>query len=352
MKLATQLPYAEDPLVSARRVRLLEEAGIDMVWVAELYGFDAVSLLGYLAAVTDRIELASGILPVYSRTPALTAMTAAGLDAVSGGRFALGLGTSGPQVIEGFHGVPYRRPVAATRELIEICRKVWARERLVHDGQVYQLPLGPGEGTGLGKPLKLINRPVRADIDIYVASLGPANVAMTAELASGWLPVFYYPEKAQEVWAAALAKGTARRSPDLRPLEIVAGGPLAVCEPREVQANSQMARSFAALYFGGMGAKGKNFYNDLLCRYGFSADAEKIQNLYLSGDIAGAEAAVPEEFLAATTLIGDEATVRDRVRAFKESGVTRLNVSPLASDPQEVAELLTEVRVWAGDDMT
>src|SRR5688500_10029203 len=175
MKLSTPLQYGDDPVSNAEAVVALETAGLDVVWVAEAYSFDAVSLMGYIAARTERVEIGSGILPIYSRTPTLTAMTAAGLDALSEGRFLLGLGASGPQVIEGFHGIPYDKPVARTREIIEICRMVWRRERVVHDG-LYPIPLPEGKGTGLGKPLKLINRPKRANIPVWVAALGDKNV--------------------------------------------------------------------------------------------------------------------------------------------------------------------------------
>src|SRR5918999_1284790 len=185
---STLVQYSGDPLASADLAVAMERAGLDVVWVPEAYSFDAVSLMGFLAARTERVQIGSAILPIYSRTPTLTAMTAAGLDALSGGRAILGLGTSGPQVIEGFHGVPYDKPVARTREIIEICRKVWRRERLTHEG-LYTIPLPEGKGTGLGKPLKLINHPRRADIPIWVAALGDKNVATTAELADGWMPM-------------------------------------------------------------------------------------------------------------------------------------------------------------------
>src|SRR5580765_1867939 len=184
MKIAMPLSYAGDFEASAQQVVTLEKAGLDVVWVAEAYGFDAVSFMGYLAAKTERVQIASGILPIYTRTPTLLAMTAAGVDALSDGRCHLGLGASGPQVIEGWHGVPYDKPLGRTREIIDICRQVWAREdRLVHDGANYHLPLPEGEGTGLGKPLKIIAHPVRKEIPIWVASLGPKNVEMTAEVA-------------------------------------------------------------------------------------------------------------------------------------------------------------------------
>src|SRR6476469_1349537 len=227
MKLSTQVQYSDDPVRSAEAVVALEQAGLDVAWVAEAYSYDAVSLMGYLAAKTERIEIGSGILPIYSRTPTLMAMTAAGLDALSGGRAILGIGASGPQVIEGFHGVPYDRPVARPRAIIAICRQVWRRERLEHTG-IYTVPLPPEQGTGLGKALKLINHPRRADIPIWVAALGDKNLQMTAELATGWLPHVVMPEKMQEVFGPALAAGSAKRAPGLGPLQITGGGILAL----------------------------------------------------------------------------------------------------------------------------
>ncbi|HEX2849766.1 MAG TPA: LLM class F420-dependent oxidoreductase [Acidimicrobiales bacterium] len=344
MKLSMSLGYTGDPTQAATRARDFESAGVDMIWVAELYSFDAVSILGYLAAKTERMELASGILPLYSRTPTLTAMTAAGLDAVSGGRFVLGLGASGPQVIEGWHGVPYDKPLTRTREIIDICRKVWKRERVEYDGEVYQLPLPPEQGTGLGKPLKIINHPVRDDIPVYVASLGPKNVEMTAEVADGWLPVFFHPEKASEVWGTSLDVGLAKRDASRAPLEIVAGGTVAICDDDTAKKIRDYARPMTALYVGGMGAKGRNFYNNVFRRYGYEAEAEKIQDLYLSGQKQEAEALVPEEYLAATAMVGDEGYVRDRIAAYKAAGVTRLSISPVGDDP---LGLIEKVRAWA-----
>src|SRR5690349_13353187 len=194
MKIATTLSYAGGFRESAQQVRDMEKAGLDLVWVAEAYGFDGPSLMGYLAALTETVQIGSGILPIYTRTPTLLAMTAAGVDALSNGRFQLGLGASGPQVIEGWHGVPYDAPLGRTREIAEICRKVWARERLEYQGRYYQIPLPPGQGTGLGKPLKLINHPVRDHIPVILAAIGPKNTELAAELAEGWEPIFYLPE--------------------------------------------------------------------------------------------------------------------------------------------------------------
>ena len=341
MKLSMPLSYAGGFKESARQAAVLEKAGLDTLWVAEAYGFDAVSLMGYLAAVTETVEIGAAILPLYTRTPTLLAMTAAGVDALSDGRCILGLGASGPQVIEGWHGVPYTQPLTRTREIIDICRLVWRRERVTYDGSAYTLPLPPEQGTGLGKPLKLITRPVRERIPIYVAALGPRNVRMTAEVADGWLPLFYLPEKVDEVWGTDLAAGTAARSDDLGPLEIVAGGLLAVGD--DAASLRDLARPMLALYVGGMGAKGRNFYNDLARRYGYEAEAEKVQDLYLDGHKDDAAAAVPDGLLEAATICGPEGSVRDRIAAMKAAGVTSLNVTPLAAD---VPALVTQLKEW------
>lgn len=223
MKLATTISFDGDPVKLVGHAKDLERAGIDRIWGGEIYGFDLVSTLGYLAGKTDRVELMTGILPVYSRSPALIAQTAATIDALSEGRFVLGLGTSGPQVIEGWHGYPFDKPLARTRDTIEICRKVWSGARVTHDGAAFSLPLPEGQGRGLGKPLKFVGEPLRAEIPIVVASIGPKNVEMTAELANGWQPIHFVPDRFRQVWGDALEAGAAERSADLGPLEIVAG---------------------------------------------------------------------------------------------------------------------------------
>jgi F420-dependent oxidoreductase-like protein len=341
MLLSTQLQYGDDPINNAEAVVGLEKAGLDVVWVAEAYSYDAVSLMGYLAARTERVQIGSGILPIYSRTPTLTAMTAAGLDALSGGRMILGLGASGPQVIEGFHGVPYDKPIARTREVIEICRKVWRREKLVNDG-LYQIPLPEGQGTGLGKPLKLINHPQRADIPIWVAALGDKNVELTAELAQGWLPHVLLPEKLRDVFGPAIDAGLARRAPELGPLQITGGGILAI-EDDMIEPAKQLARGMNALYIGGMGARGKNFYNTVFQRQGYADEAKLVQDLYLDGKKEEAAAALPDEFIAHTSLIGPPSYVKERIAALREAGVTHLHVNPISSDPQKV---LSQVKEW------
>lgn len=221
MRIGIALNYSGGFHEAVDRVVELEKSGIEVVVVAEAYAFDAISQLGYLAAKTNTVELASGVLPIYIRTPSLLAMTAAGLDYVSDGRFRLGIGTSGPQVIEGFHGVPFDAPIGRTREIVEICRKVWRRERVQYDGKHYQLPLPADRGTGLGKSLQLINHPVRERIPVSIAALGPKNVELTAEIAEGWQPVFYLPDKAATIWGDALAAGAAKRDPALGPLDVM-----------------------------------------------------------------------------------------------------------------------------------
>jgi F420-dependent oxidoreductase-like protein len=338
------LNYAGGYEQAARQVAELEKVGLDVVWVAEAYSFDAPSFMGYLAAKTERVEIGSAILPIYSRTPTLIAMTAAGIDALSGGRCILGLGASGPQVIEGFHGVPYDRPLARTREIIEICRDVWAREApLTHDGAAYHIPLPEEQGTGLGKALKIINHPVRPRIPIWVAALGEKNVAMTAEVADGWLPIFFVPEKVKDVFGQSLAQGAATRDPSLGPLQIAAGGLLAIGEEADVAPLRELSRPMLALYIGGMGAKGRNFYNALACRYGYEKEAAEIQDLYLAGKKQEAAALVPAELLEATTLCGPEPYIKERIAALGEAGVTHLSVTPVGSDPVALVEKL---RSW------
>jgi F420-dependent oxidoreductase-like protein len=325
---------------AADRVVELEKAGLDVVWVAEAYSFDAPSMMGYLAARTERIQIGAAILPIYTRTPTLLAMTAAGIDALSDGRCILGLGASGPQVVEGFHGVAYDAPLGRTREIVDICRQVWRREPVVHDGAHYHVPLPPGQGTGLGKPLKLINRPVRSRIPIYVAALGPNNVQMTAEIADGWLPLFWVPEKAAEVFGPSLAAGSAARDPELGPLEIAAGGLVAIGD--DVTHLRELSRPTVALYVGGMGAKGRNFYNALARRYGYEREAGLIQDLYLDGKKDEAAAAVPDEFLERINLVGPAGYVRERLAAFRESGVTMLTIAPVGDDPVKIVEQLRD----------
>ncbi|WP_329093062.1 LLM class F420-dependent oxidoreductase [Streptosporangium sp. NBC_01469] len=345
MRIGMALNYSGGFKETVAELADYEKAGLDIVFVAEAYSFDAVSQLGYIAARTERLQIAAGILPIYSRTPALLAMTAAGLDYVSDGRFTLGLGASGPQVVEGFHGVPYTAPLGRTREVIEICRQVWRRERLTYEGRHYTIPLPADQGTGLGKPLKLINHPVRERIPVVIAAIGPKNVELAAELAEGWEPIFYVPEKAADVWGASLAAGKAKRDPALGELDVIAQAALAIGD--DVSGWLELGRPMAALYIGGMGAKGRNFYNDLARRYGYEKEAEQIQNLYLDGRKDEAAALVPHELLEKMSLIGPEGHVRERLQAMRESGVTTVNVAPLAGTHEERVRLIERVRELA-----
>ena len=343
MKVGMRVPYAgEGFAATVDRVVELEAAGLDAVSVPEAYSFDAVSQLGYLAARTDRIELQSGIMQTFTRTPSLTAMTAAGLDYVSDGRFTLGLGASGPQVIEGFHGVRYDAPLGRTREIVEICRQVWRREKVSHDGRYYRVPLPPEEGTGLGKPLKLINRPVRERVPVQIAAIGPKNVRMTAEIAEKWEPIWFHPGRADAVWGDALAAGRARRDPTLGPLEISVGVPFAVGPGAD--AFLEQIRPQLALYVGGMGAVGRNFYTDLAVRYGFESEALEVQELYLSGRKDEAAGKLPEELVRSVALFGSEDEVRDQVRAFAAAGVTQLTIQPLDPDHRTVTSALETLK--------
>ena len=328
MKIGMHLPYAQGGFASTiDNLVEFQRAGLDAVSVAELYSFDAVSQLGFIAARCPELEIASGILQIYTRTPALTAMTAAGLDYVSGGRFTLGIGASGPQVIEGFHGVRYDAPLGRTREIIEICRQVWRRDRLEHHGKYYEIPLPADQGTGLGKPLKLINHPVRVDIPIQLAALGPKNVALAAELAEVWEPIFFHVSKARDVWGASLDEGAALRSPGLPPMGIAV--PISVAIGSGADEFREATRNELALYIGGMGAKDQNFYAQLATRYGYGEAASEIQDLYLAGAKAEAAAKVPDELIDGVSLIGSETEVSAKLGLLEAFGVTKLDVKLL-----------------------
>jgi len=342
MRTGVFLSYAGGFRESVEQVAVLEKQGVDLALVAEAYSYDAVSQLGYLAAKTSTIELGSGVFPIYTRTPTLLAMTAAGLDYVSDGRFRLGIGTSGPQVMEGFHGVPFDAPMGRTREVVEICRQVWRREKVSHQGKNYQIPLPPDRGTGLGKSLRLINHPVRERIPIHIASLGEQNVALTAEIAEGWQPIFYYPERADRVWGDALRAGKAKRDPALGELDVMVGVSLAIGDNVEERLN--WAKPQLALYIGGMGAKGKNFYHNVATKYGFGDVADRIQELYLSGRKAEAIAAVPDELVRNISLIGPRGYVKERIAAFAEAGVTTLLATPVTGDATEYVDFIEQLQ--------
>jgi F420-dependent oxidoreductase-like protein len=337
MRVGMPIAYSGGFTETVEQLGDYEKAGLDIVFLPEAYTFDSVSQLGFVAAKTTTLEIGADILNVYSRTPALLGMTAAGLDYVSGGRFTLGLGASGPQVIEGFHGMPYTAPLGRTREVVEICRQVWRREKLTYAGKHFQLPLDEAHGgTGLGKPLKLINHPVRDRIPIVLAALGPKNVALAAELTEGWEPIFFFPERAEDAFGAALAEGTARRDPALGPLQIVADTTVAITDDPALEAAAlARVRAQLALYVGGMGARGRNFYNDVAVRYGFADAAATVQDLYLGGRKDEAAAALPDELVRGISLVGSRGAVAERVAAFRAAGVTTINASPLAATHEQ-----------------
>jgi F420-dependent oxidoreductase-like protein len=342
MRTGIFLNYAGGFLEAVDEVVELEKVGVDIALVAEAYSYDAISQLGFLAANTSRIELATGVVPIYIRTPTLLAMTAAGLDYVSDGRFRLGIGTSGPQVMEGFHGVPFDAPLGRTREVVDICRQVWRRERVSYDGKYYQIPLPADRGTGLGKSLQLINHPVRERIPITIAALGPKNVELTAEIAEGWQPVFFQPDKADDVWGPALRAGFAKRDPDLGPLDIMVSAPLAIGD--DVDDRLAWAKPQLALYIGGMGARGKNFYHNLATSYGYGDVANHIQDLYLDGKKAEAIEAVPDELVRNVSLVGPHGFVKERLAAYADAGVTTLLLQPLSGDRHESMRYVEELR--------
>ncbi len=338
MELGLFLGYGgADVSVDMDLIHEAERLGYSSVWVAEAYGNDAVTLLSWIAARTERIDVASGILQMPARTPAMTAMTAVTLSELSGGRFRLGLGLSGPQVVEGWHGRPYGKPIGKTREYVSIVRRVLARdEPVTHDGAHYQIPYRGNDATGLGKPLRLITHP-KHEIPIYLAAIGPRNVSLTAEIADGWLPVFYSPYRAAEVWGEALAEGFARSGdPAKRDRFDVAVAVAAQVTDAPEQARWGVKPGLA-LYLGGMGARGRNFYHDLACRYGYEAAADKIQDLYLAGRKTEAVAAVPDELVDEISLIGTRAEIADRLEAWREAGVTTMVVT--TTDPMTLRAL-------------
>src|SRR5512145_430184 len=322
MRLGLNIGYSGATVrLDAQLVQDADRLGYHSVWSAEAYGSDAVTPLAWLAAITYRIRLGTGILQMAARTPAMTAMTA---DALSGRRFLLGLGVSGPQVVEGWHGQPYSKPLGRTREYVSIVRAILAREKPVsHSGEHYQIPYaGPG-ASGLGKPLRSILHG-RPDLPIYLAAIGPKNVALAAEIADGWLPVFFSPDRAA-LFRPVLEEGFARRAPGLAPREgfDVAPSVPVVCGP-DVAACRAHVKPRLALYIGGMGAAGRNFYNDLACRYGYEADARRIQALYLAGKKDEAIAAVPDALVDEVALCGPRERIRDRLAAYRAAGVTTL----------------------------
>ncbi|MCZ7531655.1 MAG: LLM class F420-dependent oxidoreductase [Acidimicrobiia bacterium] len=319
-----------------------ERLGFDSAWTAEAYGTDAVTPLTWLMAHTERIKLGPAIMQMPARTPAMTAMTAATLDGMSAGRFVLGLGLSGPQVVEGWHGQPYGKPLGKTREYVDIVRTILRREGpLEHHGDHYDIPYRGADATGLGKALKMIVHPRRADIPIYLAAIGPKNVELTAEIGDGLLPIFFSPYRFDEAYGSALRAGfeKAGGGKSLESFDVAPTVAVVVGDDAEQLAN--FIRPMIALYVGGMGARGRNFYNDLACRYGFEAEAKKIQDLYLEGKKQEAAAAVPFELIDEVSLLGPRERIADRIDAWKESGVGTLIVG--GGGQAEALEILAEL---------
>jgi F420-dependent oxidoreductase-like protein len=325
MRLGLYLGYAPPGTNPVEYVALAQEAerlGFDSVWAAESWGTDAVTVLTWIAARTERIKVGSAILQLPGRSPANTAMTAATLDLMSGGRFLLGLGTSGPQVVEGWHGEPWGKPIGKTREYIEIVRKALRREELEHQGEHYRIPYDGPDATGLGKPLKLMVRPIRSEIPIYLAALGPRNVRLAFEIADGWIPIYFSPERAREAFGFETRNGF-----DIAPAVMVV-------VTDDLEAARDAVKPMLALYIGGMGARGQNFYNSLVRRYGYEAEAERIQQLYLGGNKLEAIAAVPDSLVDDVALVGPRERIAERLDAWRESGATTLLCS--THDPEAV----------------
>jgi F420-dependent oxidoreductase-like protein len=338
MRLGVNLGYwstAQDARDGVALAREADRLGFSVAWAAEAYGSDVVTVLTWVAAQTERIDVGSGIMQIPARSPAMTAMTAASLDALSGGRFRLGIGVSGPQVSEGWHGVRYAQPLGRTREYVDVVRRALTRERLTAPGPHYPLPLPDGPG----KALKLIVHPVRESIPVYLAAVGPKNLELTGEVADGWLAVFYSPDHAKE-HLASIARGRGERG--MEGCDVVPTVPMVVGD--DVAACADPVRPYAALYVGGMGSREQNFYNALARRMGYEQAAQEVQDRYLAHDYAGAMAAVPLEFVDSTSLLGPKERIAERMRAFAESGVTTLTVTAFGATVEErVATLRTAV---------
>jgi F420-dependent oxidoreductase-like protein len=336
MDLALNLSYSGTGIaIDIAKIQEAERLGYASVWTAEAYGSDAVAPAAWIAARTEKIHVGTGIMQIPARTPAMTAMTAMTLDGLSGGRFRLGLGVSGPQVVEGWHGQPFGKPLVKTREYVEVVRAILKREKPVEfHGEYYEIPYRGADATGLGKPLRSILHG-RADLPIYLAAVGPKNVALTAEIADGWIPIFFSARRASmfREWLAEgfKARGGAPARFDVMPMvAVVVGDDTAACRAA--------VKPRLALYVGGMGARGRNFYNDIARRYGYEDAAKRIQDLFLSGKKEEAAAAVPDALVDEVALCGPPARIREQVAEWKSSGVTTIMVSGDATAVRTMAE--------------
>jgi F420-dependent oxidoreductase-like protein len=339
MRLGLNLGYWGLGLTAADQAALAleaEAAGFDSIWTAEAYGSDAATPLAWFAAKTERVKLGAAILQMPGRSPAMTAMTAVTLDHLSGGRFLLGIGTSGPQVAEGWHGQRFGKQLARTREYVEIVRKALARERLVYEGETYTLPLPDGPG----KALKLMLGPVQERMPIYIAAIGPKNTQLTGEIADGWLPVFFSPEHVGDS-RALLEEGAARAGRSLNGFDIAPTVQVSIDD--DVDRARDVMRPFVALYVGGMGSREKNFYNELVRRYGFEEAAREIQDLYLDGKKEEAAAAIPPALIDQVTIAGPREKVRERLEVYRSAGVGTLIVSPMAFELEGRRRMIREL---------
>ncbi|MEU5553234.1 MULTISPECIES: LLM class F420-dependent oxidoreductase [unclassified Micromonospora] len=339
MRLGLNLGYQTAWSTPADHLAMAQEAdrlGYSVVWAAEAYGSDSPSMLSWMAGQTERIDIGSAVMQIPARTPAMTAMTAATLDALSGGRFRLGLGVSGPQVSEGWHGVRFGKPLARTREYVDIVKLAVARKEVAYDGEFYQLPLPDGPG----KALRLGFHPPREHIPIYLAAVGPKNLELAGEIADGWLAVFYAPEFAEEQLAAVRA-GRAKVGKELAGFDVVPSVPVVVGD--DVDSCAQLVRWYAALYVGGMGSRQQNFYNQLATRMGYGDAAREVQDLYLAKRQRDAAAAVPLEFIDRTSLLGPKERIAERMRQYAESGVTTLSITLFAGDRDSGVQTLRTV---------
>ncbi|MBL6277983.1 LLM class F420-dependent oxidoreductase [Micromonospora fiedleri] len=339
MRLGLSLGYQTAWSTPADHLALAQEAdrlGYSVVWAAEAYGSDSPSMLAWMAGQTERIDIGSAVMQIPARTPAMTAMTAATIDTLSGGRFRLGLGVSGPQVSEGWHGVRFGKPLARTREYVDIVKLAVARKEVSYDGQFYTLPLPDGPG----KALRLGFHPPREHIPIYLAAVGPKNLELAGEIADGWLAIFYAPEYAQEQLASVTA-GRARAGKELAGFDVVPSVPVVVGD--DVASCAELVRWYAALYVGGMGSRQQNFYNQLATRMGYGDAAREVQDLYLAKRQRDAAAAVPLEFIDRTSLLGPKERIAERMREYAEAGVTTLSVTLFVADRDSGVQTLRTV---------